>query len=209
MAKFTQNTSLIAGKIEELEVPSRRALIAIAGPPASGKSSLALATAAELTRRNHAVAVMPMDGFHLDDRLLEKRGLLPQKGAPETFDFDGFLTAVRRVQTEPSVILPDFDRTREIAIAGSLEVGLETRFVLIEGNYLLLSEEPWNRLSEFWTFSVFLSVSMRTLELRLKDRWHSYGLDSSTTSAKIHGNDLVNAERIEKSRCHADLVLPN
>ena len=209
MVKIAQNKRLIADKIEGLTVPSRRAMIAIAGPPASGKSSLALATAAELTQRNHVVAVMPMDGFHLDDRLLEKRGLLPQKGAPETFDFDGFLAAVRRVRSEPSVILPDFDREREIAIAGSLEVCCETRFVLVEGNYLLLGEEPWNGLAEFWTFSVFLSVSMRTLELRLKDRWHSYGLDSSATNTKIHGNDLVNAERIEKSRGHADLVLPN
>ena len=209
MARITQNSGLIADRIEGLTIPSLRALIAIAGPPASGKSSLALATAAELTQRNHAVAVMPMDGFHLDNRLLERRGLLSRKGAPETFDFDGFMAAVCRVRSEPSVILPDFDREREIAIAGSLEIRRETRLILVEGNYLLLGEEPWNRLADFWTFSVFLSVSTGTLEQRLKDRWHSYGLDSRTTNAKIHGNDLVNAERIMKSRVHADLVLPN
>ncbi|MCY3877112.1 MAG: nucleoside/nucleotide kinase family protein [Rhodobacteraceae bacterium] len=209
MVEIARNSRLIAEKIERLRWASRRALIAIAGPPASGKSTLAQATAAELSRRNHHAAVMPMDGFHLDNRLLEKRGLLARKGAPETFDFDGFLVAVRRVQSEPSVILPDFDRDREIAVAGSLEICRDTRIVLVEGNYLLLGESPWTGLAGFWTFSVFLSVSTKALEQRLRNRWNSYGLDRRTANAKIRGNDLVNAKRISKARGHADLVLSN
>ena len=35
-------------------------------------------------------AMLEEHGFHLDNRLLEPRGLLPRKGAPETFDFGGF-----------------------------------------------------------------------------------------------------------------------
>ena len=59
---------------------------------------------------------MPMDGFHLDNSLLEKRGSLQKNKAPKDFCFDGFLTAIRRVQSELSVVHPDLYRDREIAV---------------------------------------------------------------------------------------------
>ena len=107
----------IAARIEALPETGARRLAAIAGPPGSGKSTLAEAVVEELRDRGHDAVLMPMDGFHLDNRLLEPRGLLARKGAPETFDFGGFITAIRRVREEPSVFLPVFDRSREIAVA--------------------------------------------------------------------------------------------
>ena len=34
--------------------------------------------------------MVPLDGFHLADVELERRGLRDRKGAPETFDADGY-----------------------------------------------------------------------------------------------------------------------
>ncbi len=52
--------------------PGRR-VIAVVGAPGSGKSTLA----AQLVTELENAALVPMDGFHLDDRLLQEDGLLP------------------------------------------------------------------------------------------------------------------------------------
>jgi fructokinase len=197
----------IADRIAALPEMGRRCLVAIAGPPGSGKSTLAEAVVAELVRRGQGAVLMPMDGFHLDNRLLEPRGLLARKGAPETFDFGGFASALRRVRDEASVILPVFDRTREIAVAGAAEIRPETRIVVVEGNYLCLDETPWRGLAEFWDFSVFLDVPLAELERRLIARWLGFGYSPEAAREKAWGNDLPNAERVLGAVLPVDLSL--
>ena len=82
-------TSEIAEKIATLASTRDRIAIAIAGPPGSGKSHMA---AAICTHLGEASCTIPMDGFHLDNSVLEERGLLQIKGAAETFDRQGFAT---------------------------------------------------------------------------------------------------------------------
>lgn len=197
---------IIAG-IEAMADDSRRRLVAIAGPPGSGKSTLAEAVVTEFVGRGHPAALMPMDGFHLDNRLLEPRGLVPRKGAPETFDFAGFASTLKRVKTEPHVVLPVFDRSREIAIAGAAEIRAETRIVVAEGNYLCLDEAPWRDLAQLWDFTIFLDVPMAELERRLIARWHAYGFDAEAAKAKALGNDIPNARRVRRSVTEVDLTL--
>ncbi|MCB1335938.1 MAG: nucleoside triphosphate hydrolase [Maritimibacter sp.] len=185
----------------------RRRIAAIAGPPGSGKSTLAEAVVAALVGRGEAAVLMPMDGFHLDNRLLEPRGLLPRKGAPETFDFGGFAATLARVRREPSVILPVFDRTREIAIAGAEEIRPETTLVVAEGNYLLLDEDPWRDLARLWDFSVFLDVGEAELERRLIDRWLGFGYAPEAAREKALGNDIPNGRRVIGAVVAPDLRL--
>ena len=55
--------------------------------------------------------VVPMDGFHLPNEMLDDLGLRNVKGAPETFAADEFVAAVRRLAAaDTDVALPDFDR---------------------------------------------------------------------------------------------------
>jgi pantothenate kinase len=197
----------LTDRVEALPETGHRRLIAIAGPPGSGKSTLAEAIVGDLRQRGHAAVLMPMDGFHLDNRLLEPRGLLPRKGAPETFDFGGFLATLKRVRDEASIILPVFDRSREIAIAGAGEILAETRIVVVEGNYLCLDEDPWRALLPLWDFSVFLDVPLLELERRLVARWLSYGFDLEGAMAKARANDIVNAERIRRAMGRVDMVV--
>ena len=66
---------------------SKRSLTALAGPPAAGKSYIANAVCRDLNKYSpDSAVVLPMDGYHLDDALLEKRGIRDRKGAPHTFD---------------------------------------------------------------------------------------------------------------------------
>jgi len=197
----------LADRIAALPETEARRLVAVAGPPGSGKSTVAEAVVAELNARGARAVVMPMDGFHLDNRILEARGLLARKGAPETFDFGGFMATLERVRTEPSVILPVFDRAREIAIAGAEEIGPETRIVVAEGNYLVLDEKPWRALSALWDYSVFLDVAFPELERRLIGRWLGFGYSPDAAREKALGNDIPNARRVVKHAGAVDLRL--
>lgn len=199
----------IAGRLGGLGARGRRLRVAVAGPPGSGKSTVAEALVQRLNAGPGAgrAALVPMDGFHLDNRVLEARGLLARKGAPETFDAAGFAHMVRRLGAEEEVVIPVFDRAREIAIAGAAVVGPEAAIAVVEGNYLLLAEAPWQALAAEWDCSVFLDVPEAELERRLMARWLGHGYSEAAARAKVAENDLPNARRVLARRLPCDLVL--
>ncbi|MER9289045.1 nucleoside triphosphate hydrolase [Mesorhizobium sp. M0510] len=185
---------------------ANRFIVAIAGPPGSGKSTLS-ARLHELLPEG-ASEVVPMDGFHYDDAVLERRGLRPPNGAPETFDFAGFETLLKRIRAgEADIAIPVFDRSMELSRAAASIVATETKFILVEGNYLLLDEEPWSRLAPLFDFSIFVDVPRNELERRLMERWHGHGRSDEDARAWIASNDLPNIERVLARRRAADLVI--
>jgi pantothenate kinase len=149
-----------------------------------------------------------MDGFHFDDIILERRGLRGRKGAPETFDFAGFETLMKRIHAgEPDIAIPVFDRNMELSRAAAEVVGSDTRFILVEGNYLLLDEDPWSRLAPLFDFTIFIDVPRAELERRLRQRWHDHGKSEADALAWIASNDLPNIERVLARRREADLIV--
>lgn len=185
----------------------RRQIVALAGPPGSGKSTLAENLRAAARSAGRSAAVVPMDGFHLDNGLLERRGLLSRKGAPETFDLDGFAALVSRLVQGGTVIHPVFDRDRDIAIAGAAEVVAECDLVIVEGNYLLLDAPGWRTLSAHWDLSIHLAPPRAVLRERLVARWTGQGLDRVAAEARCDGNDMRNADLVCRKALPADLYL--
>ena len=183
-----------------------RRLVALSGAPGSGKSTLSEPLAAMLTERGVRSEVVPMDGFHLDNRLLEARGLILRKGAPETFDLGGFARLCHALRADDEVIYPLFDRSRDLAIAGAAHVGQDCSVAVIEGNYLLFDEPGWRDLADLWDVSIRLDVPLADLEARLVQRWLTHGLDQAAAEARARGNDLANAQRIASARLPADLT---
>lgn len=167
-----------------------RFLTALAGPPGSGKSTLAAELVAALGAGAKAV---PMDGFHYDDRVLIQRGLRARKGAPETFDAAGFLHLLQRLRDEDEVAIPHFDRDLEISRAGADIVTPDDRLLIVEGNWLLLDEAPWNAAR--YDLTVFIDVPEAELDRRLLDRWAHFGKTPEQARAWIDGNDLPNIRR--------------
>ncbi len=172
----------------------KRLLVAIAGGPASGKSSLAEKLAGQL---GADAVVLPMDGFHLDNEILTARGLLACKGAPETFDAEGFIQTVARIASGETVFAPRFDRSCDLARAGAIAIDKQP-IVIVEGNYLLLDQAPWARLIDYWTLAFYLHVSQDTLKKRCRARWRTYGLEPSKATERVR-SDMKNAELI--ARC--------
>lgn len=187
--------------------PGARTLVAVAGPPASGKSTLAADLVARLNGDGPKAALVPMDGFHLDNAVLGARGLLHRKGAPETFDAAGFRSLVARLRDRAEVVVPRFDRARDLAIAGAEVVDADCEVVVVEGNYLLFAEPPWDGLAPLWDLRIFLDLPERELRARLIRRWRDHGLTEGEAVARAEANDLANARRILAARLGADLTL--
>lgn len=198
----------IAGEIIARAGDAKRFMIAIAGPPGAGKSTLADNLADALRASGESAEVLPMDGFHMDNAVLIEKGLLARKGVPESFDVRAFLDIVKAVAAaDQEVLVPVFDRSREIAIASARIVSPDHRFIVIEGNYLLLNRGKWAELEGKFDYSIMLAPPIEVLERRLWERWKGYDLDDDAASAKVYGNDLPNGRLILNNRRPADLTI--
>lgn len=183
----------LAAGIRDRATGRARFITAIAGPPGAGKSTLAGAVAAAL---GPSAKVVPMDGFHYDNDVLRARGLLARKGSPESFDAVGLIALMSRLRVGGEVAIPVFDRAADLARAGADVITDDHRFLLVEGNYLLLDEAPWSDLPPLFDLTVFLDVPEDELERRLVRRWLDHGLDPVAARERALSNDIPNARRV-------------
>ena len=186
--------------------PHRR-LIAVAGPPGSGKSTFGANIAERLELQGVRCAVVPMDGFHLDNRLLDIDGTRAAKGSPHTFDSAGVLRLVNAMQDDTDLIYPLFDRVRDLAIAGAGRLGRNCDTVLIEGNYLLYDAPIWRDLAAHWTLSIALTPPRTLLHARLVQRWLDHGMSRDDAIKRAEENDMKNADLVLSHMLPADLTL--
>jgi fructokinase len=197
----------LGAKIMSAPQKGRRKMVALAGAPASGKSTLAEEIVQYLRGEGHSAQVVPMDGFHLDNAILEPRGDLAVKGAHQTFDAEGFVHLVKRVQTEDQVYFPTFDRGLDKAVAGSGLIDRDCEIAVFEGNYLLFDVPVWRDLKPIWDISIRLDVPFDVLERRLVQRWLDHGLTQEAAMARALGNDIPNAQSVIDFALAADIVV--
>jgi fructokinase len=184
-----------------------RRVIAIAGAPASGKSTLADILVRELVDAGCSSQLVPMDGFHLHNSILADRGLLDRKGSPQTFDTGGLLRLASQLGTAKALYYPIFDRGRDISIAGAGYIDPTCDTIVIEGNYLLMKAPIWQDMATYWDMSVMLICPMDVLETRLVQRWHDCGLTTAQARTRAEFNDLPNARLVQQTATIADIVI--
>ncbi len=181
-----------------------RFITALAGAPGSGKSTLAEAVVALL---GPGARVVPMDGFHYDDAVLEAHGLRARKGAPETFDVRGFVHLMQRLRDGEEAAIPVFDRSMELSRAAADIVAADDQFLVVEGNYLLLNEAPWTDLLPCFDLTVYLDVPEAELDRRLLARWAHFGKTPAAARQWIDSNDMPNIRRVMRGSRSADVVV--
>lgn len=213
MQKLTEKIyKLVTELLETLsKSPDKRYLLGITGCPAAGKSELANVLSDEINFRTGCdlAVVIPMDGFHFPNSTLEEQGLLPIKGAPETFDTNSFVELINRLYGFPDQIImcPAYDRELHDPVENSITIKPSNRLIIVEGNYLLLNRSPWNlirtKLDEVW----YLDTPLDIIKERLFDRHISGGTTKKEAERKITLVDISNAELIKKTCLLADKIV--
>jgi pantothenate kinase len=184
-----------------------RRLLGIAGAPGSGKSTLAGLLAEALGEQ---AVVVPMDGFHLANRQLRRLGRQDRKGAPDTFDAAGYLALLQRLRAPvagETVYAPSFEREIEEPIANAIAVHSQVPLVISEGNYLLLSEAPWQGIAGLLDACWYVDVDNDVRRTRLVRRHVQFGRSQEQAAAWVANTDEPNALRIERDKGRADWVV--
>lgn len=190
-----------------------RAILGIAGAPGSGKSTLADQLVAELRGRHGGewVAHVPMDGYHLGDAQLRRLGSLARKGAPDTFDADGYAHMLGRMRANPDewIYVPGFERELEQPLAAAGVVPPSARLIVTEGNYLLLDAPSWRatreQLDEVW----YLTTDPAVRQQRLVARHIRFGKAPDAARDWVRTVDEPNAVLIDEGAGRADLLIDN
>ncbi len=189
-----------------------RVLIAVAGSPGSGKTTLArrVVAAIDEVRGPGFAAALPMDGFHLPNATLDALGRRGRKGAIDTFDAAGFVNLLGRVarDTDETVTAPAFERAIDEPVPDAISIAPTVRIVVVEGNYLLVGDEPWRGIHALAAESWFVATDERTRLARLVDRHTRHGRTPEDAAAWANDVDGANSRLIEPTRARADLLVP-
>ena len=193
--------------VVEYAAASTRTIIGIVGKPGGGKSTLSkfLLKGMDST----LVSVVPMDGFHLSNKVLKELGRSDRKGAQDTFDVNGFKTLIERIKLDnvDPIYYPIFDRSIEESIAAQGVVHPSTRVVIVEGNYLMHDGDGWQEISPLLDQSWYTFLEEDIRISRLISRHIAFGKDPESAKAWAKGSDQVNAELIELGVGRCDFLI--
>lgn len=193
-------------RVKRLMHSGARVLLGITGPPGCGKSTLGAQLA---TAVGELAVLVPMDGYHLAQRELDRLGLSDRKGAAGTFDGSGYVALLQRLRTSNDAIVyvPYFDRHLEEPIAGAIAVPAVARLIVTEGNYLLLDEPPWSGVREVLTETWYVDVDDALRRTRLLARHREFGRSEAAAAEWVRRVDDPNAALVLSTRHRADVAV--
>ena len=180
-------------------LPAGRFVLGLSGSPGAGKTTLAAALAAA-----YGIPVVPMDGFHRPHAELETMGRLDAKGAPDTFDAEGYAALLASLHTGRTVLAPAFDHRLPDPMPDAIEVPAEAGLVVTEGNYLLLDEPRWRAVREQLDAVWHLIPDEGERVERLVRRHIEVGRDDADARAWVGRVDQANADLVEAAAGQAD-----
>jgi pantothenate kinase len=183
-----------------------RALLGITGCPGAGKSTLSAA----LLAAEPSTVVVPMDGFHLLNDDLVRLGSRDRKGAPDTFDVEGYVALLQRIRRQGPrevVSAPRYDRAASAPVPDAINIDPGHALVITEGNYLLLDYSPWSAvralLDEVW----FVEIDQAVRVGRLIARHVEFGKSPDAALEWVTRSDEANAALVAATRSRADVVV--
>ena len=204
----------VIAEARALATTGRRRILGLTGAPGAGKSTVAEQVVSALGP--DLAVLVPMDGFHLSNEVLESLGRRDRKGAFDTFDSAGYASLMNRIRQQATTGDPDLDeivycprfrREIEEPIGSSIPIFSRTPLIVTEGNYLLLDRDAWpsaqSVMDEVW----FLSPPDAIRQDRLIKRHAAYGKSAEDAEQWALGSDQRNAKLIENTAPRADRII--
>ena len=205
----------------------QRRILGIVGAPGAGKSHLTHRLLEALGPDLAAAA--PMDGFHLAGTVLTSLGRTQRKGAPDTFDGEGYVALLRRLRDQACprnpaqrpmhdpthdpardgvIFAPEYRRDLKESVGSAIPIHAQVPLVITEGNYLLLAKGYWPRvapvLDEIWFRDVDADTRVQRLVSR---RLKTTGEDSQTALEWVMNVDMPNGVAVEETMAKADVII--
>lgn len=193
----------------------KRIMILLAAPPGCGKTttSLFLEYLSHQIEGVTPIQTIGMDGFHryqkyLESHYIQRDGqqilMKDVKGCPETFDVEKFIDKIKETKIQDSY-WPLYNRA--IHDPEEKKVFINSSIVLIEGNYLLLDEEPWCHIHELFDDSVYIEAIESELQKRLIARKMLGGCPYHKACQFYSKSDGVNVTRVLNHSLQANIHL--
>lgn len=193
-----------------------RVLIAIAGVPGAGKTTLAESLSKALNEHIGTVTIS-QDGYHLyrsELQVMQDPGeALRRRGAPFTFNAERFLNLVKKINDPSSegepIKVPSFDHKKKDPVEDDILIPPNARVILIEGNYVLLEDEIWKEIKDYADETWFVETDSSIVRDRLIRRHLNAGIATNEAEAieRAEGSDLQNAEYIKERSQVPDLII--
>lgn len=189
---------------------NRRIAVFLAAPPAAGKSTLCCYL--EYLSRNTPgltpVQCAGIDGFHYPQSYLDSHSIIRDgqeirlakiKGAPESYDVQKLRILLENLQSDAR--WPVYDRRIHNPVENAMEI--REKILIIEGNWLLLDEAPWNLLT--CDYSIFLRAGDESQLERIVQRKMMGGFSEEHARDFVRKNDWPNIIRCMNHSRRGDL----
>jgi pantothenate kinase len=188
---------------------SNRFIVGIAGCPGSGKSTFAVKLKELINSKSNTdlAQIFPMDGFHMKNSDLESTGLIFIKGAPETFDVEGYLLTLNRIKLGENLKAPIYSREIHDVIDNALPIEPHHKIIITEGNYLFADVNGWCEIKDIIDLKIYIEAEKGVCEKRLLERHVRGGKTESEALEKIKEVDMKNFDLIDQTKKYADKVI--
>ncbi|CVL08973.1 related to phosphoribulokinase/uridine kinase family protein [Fusarium mangiferae] len=197
-----------------------RAIIILAGPPGSGKSTIASQVVQRINSLHGTpiAKVLPMDGYHYSrshlDSLPNHVEAHARRGAHWTFDGQAVLGMVKQLHESrerpfATLYMPSFDHEIKDPVPDAIEISPDVKIVLVEGNWLLYNEHPWNQIANYADDAWFVDVDPQLALQRVAKRHVACGIEKTLEAAmdRARNNDMKNGEDIRRGLIQPNIIV--
>lgn len=192
-----------------------RIIVFMAAPPAVGKTTLCefLEYLSKQDQELIDIQALGLDGFHYHSDYInfhdaivlgEKVPMKRVKGCPETYDTEKLRQKLEQIKTE-DILWPIYDRNLHDVVEDQIKVTQD--IILIEGNWLLLKEEPWKTMQQYADYKILILAEEDMLKERLIGRKEKGGLTRAEAEEWYKNSDSKNVTRVLKDSVQGDLLL--
>ena len=207
----------LLGAKRPMNAKHARYMVAVVGCPGSGKSTLAKQTTKIVNsiQQEEVAVVLPMDGYHYTraqlDAFEDPQAAHARRGAHWTFDAEQFVQKVNDVAMNADSVMyaPTFDHGQGDPVPRGVCIEPHHSIVFVEGLYLLLDIEPWNKLKNVFDETWYIDVEIEEAMRRLFRRQTRNGRPPREARHRIETNDRINAMQVQEAMDNADILLPS